>query len=65
MDAEIFMKKFKVFYPRTLNWYSSRWYELSTWCNETIGHASKWNYIDSHFVFYAEEDEIAFRLRWL
>jgi hypothetical protein len=54
---------FKVKYQRTNDWYTSRWYDLSTWCNEMCEIGS-WEYTNEQFLFKKQEDQILFVLRW-
>lgn len=55
---------YRVNYPRTADWYSGHWRELSTWCDECIT-AGEWNYYGDSFVFAYEKDYMLFKLRWL
>ncbi len=57
--------QYKVFYPRTNNWWSEDWRQLSNWCNNTIGICAKdWEYINERFMFTSKQDMLMFLLRW-
>ena len=51
---------------RTGDWYDSggRWYQLSTWCDKTLGRGN-WEYYGGEFVFEKESDYMLFKLKWL
>jgi len=61
---------YRIKFPRTVNWWGQPgvapgdWHYISSWCNETIGSDRKWDYINQCFCFGAEEDLLAFKLRW-
>lgn len=55
---------YRVFYPRTRDWYGKHWRELSDWCNECIG-PGEWEYYSESFVFCEEKSKMLFELKWL
>lgn len=59
------MKKvYTVSYPRTANWWSGGWYEISTWCNNMIG-VHEWDYVNEKFIFLELDNKILFELSWM
>ena len=59
---------YKVFYPRTINWWNGGgdWYQLSHYVSDVLNCKCgiDWDYIDNHFVFVRESDQMMFLLRW-
>jgi hypothetical protein len=60
-------------YPHTVrvrkdhNWWSDQgtWYEMSTWCSNTIGSLPVWEFDQPGvFLFQTEADKMLFLMRW-
>ena len=62
--------RYWIAYKRTPDWWTgkggnnARWYDLSTWCDASIGDGN-WNYVDECFTFKRAEDKSMFIMRWL
>lgn len=54
---------YSVKHPRTKNWFSNDWREISSWCNDTLG-VNNWEYFHEHFCFRNKQDLLWFKLRW-
>lgn len=50
-------------FPRTQNWFSVDWRDISSWCTQTFGRGN-WEYYGGGFRFIHERDLINFILRW-
>ncbi len=52
-----------VYWPRTANWYTEDWREMSSWCDATFG-PGEWEYFNTEFRFKNQEQVNWFVLRW-
>ena len=56
---------YSVSYPRTANWWSGGWRDLSDWLDAVVGQCgTDWEYVSEEFLFKTAEDKTLFLLKW-